>query len=314
MPSYQHFTLTERERLSEKLKEGKSMREISRELNRSVSSISREYARNRNKDGSYHPWRATVLYICRRKQCVRQRRLSDKTVRDFVASGLSQFWSPEIIANRWKMAHPTSSLSHTTIYRSIKHNQMPGFSSKTHLRRRGKRKNPRGYTLHPVHTIHDRPGIIEERKRLGDLEGDTVYGGIAKGCLVTLVDRTSRFLYGALARTRENQVIEEAFKDALGDYEPKSITLDNGSEFAGFSKIAQNHNTTIYFADPHSPWQRGANENINGLIRFFFPKGTNFHDVSDGYLQHVLSLINRRPRKCLGWLSPVEFLQLKCCT
>ena len=314
MLSYQHFTLSERESLSEKRKEGKSLRQIAKELGRSPSSVTREYNRNCNKDGNYHPWRATVLYICRRKQCVRKPRLGNEAVREFVATGLSRFWSPEIIAQRWNKANPTKPLSHTTIYRSLKRKEIPGFSVKIHLRRRGKRKNARGYTINPVHTIHDRPGIIEERKRLGDLEGDTVYGGIAKGCLVTLVDRTSRFLYAALAKTREGHVIEEAFMNALGDYKPKSITLDNGSEFANFSMIEQNHHTTIYFADPHSPWQRGSNENINGLIRFFFPKGTNFHEVSDEHLKYVLAIINNRPRKCLGWLSPVEFLLQFCCT
>ena len=314
MQPYQHFTLTERESLSEKLKEGKSFRQIAKEMGRNVSSISREYNRNRNKDGTYHPWRATVLYMCRRKLCVRQPRLANEKIKSFVISGLKQFWSPEIISERWKMEHPDVTLAPATIYRSLERNQLLGFSKKTHLRRHGRRKNLHGYKIHPVHTIHDRPDLIEKRRRLGDLEGDTVYGGIAKGCLVTLVDRTSRYLYAALSETRGSKVIEDAFKYALRDFKPQSITLDNGSEFAGFLQIEKNHNTTVYFADPHSPWQRGTNENINDLVRFFFPKGTNFHAVSEESLQRVLLLINNRPRKCLGWLSPLEFASNKCCT
>jgi len=314
MQSYQHFTLEERERLQQMLSKGMNQSEIAREIGRNRSSISREVKRNQNKDKSYNSWRATVLYICRRKKSVRKARLSKEDARAFVIAGLKQFWSPEIISERWKMEHPTMPLAHATIYRSLKNKQLPGFTRQTHLRRRGKKKNARGYRISPTHTIHDRPAEIEQRQRLGDLEGDTVYGGIAKGCLVTLVDRTSRFLYASISKTRERGVIEDAFGVALGDYCPKSITLDNGSEFANFRQIEKNHNTTIYFADPHSPWQRGSNENINGLIRFFFPKGTDFLNVMPHELEDVITIINQRPRKCLGWLSPVEFISRKCCT
>ena len=93
-----------------------------------------------------------------------------------------------------------------------------------------------------------------------------------------------------------------------------SLTLDNGSEFADFKKIEENHTTIVYFADPHSPWQRGSNENINGLFRFSYPKGTDFTAVSEEDFNHVIALINDRPRKCLGWLSPNEFISKKCCT
>ena len=315
MQPYQHFTLSERISLAEKLKEGKSFQRIAKDLGRYASSVSREYNRNKNKNGTYHPWRATILYICRRKNCVRKPRLADETARKFVVSGLNKFWSPEIISARWKLQYPEKSLAHTTIYRSVKKKMLPEIAAKTHLRRRGERKNKRNtQSILPVHTIHDRPPKAEARQRLGDLEGDTVYGGIAKGCLVTLVDRTSRYLYAALSPSRDSKIITQKFKAALGDVSPKSITLDNGSEFADFLNIEKNHQTTVFFADPHSPWQRGSNENINGLIRFFYPKGTNFHAVPPGELDHVLSLINNRPRKCLGWLSPIEFVSKKCCT
>jgi IS30 family transposase len=315
MMPYTHFTITERECLAEKLKEGKSLRQIAKELGKDVSSISREYNRNKNKNGAYHPWRATSLYLWRRKKCVRKLRLMDKTVNDFVTKGLEQFWSPEIISARWKMEHPGIPLSFTTIYRSIKSGKLPKFKPKTHLRRHGKRKNKgNSQTIKPIHKIADRPSIIEERTRLGDLEGDTVYGSQGKGCVLTNVDRTSRFLYAQLAKSRHKEVIAEAFEKSLTGVDVKSITLDNGSEFADFPNIEKKLNTTIFFADRHAPWQRGSNENINGLLRFFFPKGTNFHKVSDDELQKAVSIINNRPRKCLGWLSPLEFISSKCCT
>jgi len=315
MQSYHHFTLEERECLLENLKAGKKQSDIAKILGKSRSAVSREIKRNQNKNCSYHPWRATVLYICRRKSSRRRPRLADKTAYDFVTNGLSQFWSPEIICERWKMEHPNEPLCPSTIYRSIKSKQLQGFTPKTHLRRRGKRAgNNFAKAFQPSHTIHDRPSEVEARTRLGDLEGDTVYGGIAKGCLVTLVDRTSRFLYASLTESREKTVVTKAVGEALGHNNPLSITFDNGSEFADYESIEKNHNTTVYFADPHSPWQRGSNENINGLLRFFFPKGTDFHAVSQDELLFTLSLINNRPRKCLGWLSPIEFVSKKCCS
>jgi IS30 family transposase len=314
MQSYQHFTLEERECLSELLKEGKTQQEIADALGRNKSSVSREIKRNHNKDGTYHPWRATVLYIVRRKRCVRRPILRNEEIFRFVSRGLDQYWPPEAISAKWKLAGGAG-LSHSTIYRGIKSNLLPGYAPRTHLRRRGKRKYARGtQTIHPVHTIHDRPEDAELRSRFGDLEGDTVYGAIGKGGLLTLVDRASRYLYTVGIPSRDSAVLKDAFKTALGDVTVNSITLDNGSEFAKFLDIEAQHQTTIYFADPHSPWQRGSNENINGVIRFFFPKGTNFHAVTPDEIQHVATLINNRPRKCLGWLSPVEFVSDKCCT
>jgi IS30 family transposase len=311
MSSYKHFTIEERTKIQESLNKGKKQIEIAKELGRNRSSVSREIKRNSNKDGSYNYWRATVLYICRRKLCVRKLRLKCVKVRTFVSEGLSKYWSPEIITARYKKENPGEKLSHSTLYRAIKNKELPEVTPKTHLRRRGKRKNAHNsQTIKPLHTIHDRPSVVEIRERTGDLEGDTVYGGIAKGCLVTLVDRCSRMLYASRSASRDSNLIVEAFGKALGETKVESITLDNGSEFAKFAEIQKNHHTTVYFADPHSPWQRGSNENINGLIRFFFPKGTNFLDVSHDELDIIVSLINNRPRKCLDWLSPLEFLNV----
>lgn len=311
MQSYHHFTRYERECLEVKLKESKSYRQIAKELGRSPSTISREVKRNWSKKANhYHPVRASILYKCRRKLCVRRLRLlSDKPLREFVIKGLDKYWSPETITVKWKMKKPGQKLSWSTIYRTLRNKKLDGYTCKDHLRRHGKpRSNNYAKTFTPLHTIHDRPKEIEERARIGDLEGDTVYGAIGKGCMITLVDRKSRFLYASLVTSREKEVVSAGISKALAKNQPKSITLDNGSEFADYKIFEKNLNTTVYFADPHSPWQRGSNENINGLIRFFFIKGTDFNKVKDDELNHVLELINTRPRKCLGWLSPVEFL------
>jgi IS30 family transposase len=112
----------------------------------------------------------------------------------------------------------------------------------------------------------------------------------------------------------DSRLIADAIKSALGDAEVNSFTFDNGSEFARHREISAQHNAPVYFADPNAPWQRGSNENINGLIRWFFPKGTDFRKVTKKEVQRVVSLINNRPRKCLGWLSPIEFLSRLRCT
>ena len=315
MQSYKHFTLEERMCLLEKLKEGKSLREIAKEMNKNVSSISREIMRNQNKYGRYDPYWATAIYFSRRKVCIkRPLLLPDTEIYRFVCDGFDKFWSPEIISARWKQLG-NKYLSHTTIYNTMKKGQLVGYSPKTHLRRHGKRRKNRNYaTIKPVHTIHQRPKEAELRIRLGDLEGDTVYGGIGKGVLLTFVDRAARILYATCRPNRSSNTIKKASVDILKEVDVKSITLDNGPEFAEFQEIEKQLKTTIYFADPYSPWQRGSNENMNGLLRFFFPKGTDFRLVSDEKLQYVVDLINNRPRKCLGWLSPLEFISHKCCT
>jgi len=314
MQPYEHFTLAERESLQKLKQAGKSNSEIARVLGKHRSTIGREVKRNSNRDGSYHHWRATVLYICRRKKSVRRLLITIPAIAEFVTRCLDQYWSPEIISKRWKMFGGVG-LSHSTIYRAIKKKQLPNITARSHLRRRGKRKNSHAsQTIKPVHTIHDRPLIVEQRGRLGDLEGDTMYGAIGKGVLLTLVDRQSRLLYSTRIASRDSSLVKDAFNAVLDGINVNSITLDNGSEFAKFSEIESQLNTTIYFADPHSPWQRGSNENINGQLRFFFPKGTDFLKVSDEDLQKVVALINNRPRKCLLWLSPLEFLSFKCCT
>jgi len=312
--SYTHFTPEERKSLQKSYTEGKTIREIAKKLNRNPSSISRELKRNYSQKSIYNWWWAETIYNQRRKKCRRHFRLNESTEKKFVADCLQKFWSPEIIVNCWKLENKPPAFS--TIYKAVRAGLFEEFdvTSFKNLRRRGKRKNTRNsQTIHPEKTIHDRPKIIENRERLGDLEGDTVYGAIGKGAAVTLVDRKSRMLYSKIIASRDSEITENAIYSAVLEQDIKSITFDNGSEFARFKEIEKTLKADIYFADPHSPWQRGSNENINDVFRFFFPKGTNFLEVTDEKLQYVVNLINNRPRKILGWLSPIEFFQ-KCCT
>ena len=319
--SYTHFTLSERFCLQEFLKEGRSFREIAKLMGRSPSTISREVKRNfSRKKKRYNPWRATTLYIIRRRNCVRKPAIKQGTeLYQLIKKCLEQYWSPELIANHCKKNG--YSVSFSTIYTAIKSGLFHSISSKTHLRRRGKKKHAKHgnhATIHPEHTIHDRPSIVAERLRLGDWEGDTVCGAKNKSCLVTQVDRESRLLTAAISPNHTMQEVRRATARAFELLEVSmpihTITLDNGSEFADFKGIEEDLQTTIYFADPHSPWQRGLNENTNDILRFFFPKGTDFSLISEEELLRVVHLINSRPRKCLDYLSPLDFVSKKCCT
>ena len=123
---------------------------------------------------------------------------------------------------------------------------------------------------------------------------------------MTLVDRKTRFLCAGLIHSRSSTETREMIEALLKNMPVKSISLDNGSEFSEFRELEQNLNTEVYFAEPHKPWQRGTNENTNDILRFFFPKGYNFHSLDDEILQNIILSINLRPRKCLGWRSPFE--------
>lgn len=319
--SYTHFTREERESLAQLLSEGKNYSQIARELGRNRSSVSREVKRNfSQKKNRYNPWRATILYIQRRKRCVRKAVVKpDSALYQFIVARLEKAWPPEVIAER--AARQGMPVSCSTIYRMIRKGAFGQFAAQNYLRRRGKRRHSSKTdcaTIHPVHTIHERPAVVETKERFGDWEGDTVYGAIGKGCLVTGVDRKSKLLVAARSPSRKQEDIRDAFRRAFAaieaDIPVETLTLDNGSEFAAFLDIEKDLNTTIYFADPHAPWQRGLNENTNDLLRFFFPKGTNFLLVGDEEVQRVVSLINSRPRKTLDYLSPLEFFSKKCCT
>lgn len=316
--SYTHFTLDERKYLQKLLSEGLSFRKIAAILERSPSSISREVRRNRAKykpratDNKYwyNHWRANNLYIRRRREQNRCALKADTAEWDYIIAGLQKYWSPEEICNRWnKDFTDRKPLCVSTLYRYIESGKFPSITAKQHLRRHGKFMLPRSSnynSIQPDRIIPEWPAEIRNRIRIGDWEGDTVYGGVGKGLLVSLVDRKSRLLRIGLLKSRTAQGTRQVIEKLLKGLPVKSISLDNGSEFSEFRKLEENLNTLVYFAEPHKPWQRGTNENTNDIIRFFFPKGFDFRTVTDEDVQFVEDLINNRPRKCLGWKTPNE--------
>ena len=316
MKSYTYFTLSEREYLQESLEKGKSLRNIAKALGRSPSTISREVKRNWSKKANhYHHWHAQTNYKHRRKACHRKNNLLlNEEMYNFALSGLKQYWSPEIIAGKWNSENELH-FSYSSVYRAVRAGLFPDIKPWTHFRRKAKpySNQKKSYTQYFESSIHDREEVANERSRLGDFEGDTVYGSVGKGYLITAIDRKSRQLVAEIAKDKKKESTNAAFISAFAKAEikvtPLTLTLDNGTEFLAYKDLEKDLGLKVYFADTHSPWQRGSNENVNGLIRFFFPKGTNFNNVTDEQLKVVIDLINNRPRKCLGFLSPNEYLK-----
>lgn len=319
MLSYTHFTLEERKYLQQLLSEGYSFRIIASFLERSPSTISREVKRNRaaykphrKSDNKYwyNHWRAQNLYIRRRREQNRAALQPGSDNWNFVVTHLNLFWSPEEICGRWHMKYPMrKTLCVSSIYRYIRLKKFPKITEKSHLRRRGKlflTRNSNYISIQPDRIIPQWPPEIQARSKIGDWEGDTVYGGVGKGFLVTLVDRKTRFLRMGLLHHRNAEDTRLVIEQLLRGLPVESISLDNGSEFSEFRKLEQNLSTLVYFAEPHKPWQRGTNENTNDIVRFFFPKGFDFRKLTNEQVCYVQNLINNRLRKCLRWKSPAE--------
>ena len=314
MCHYTHFTTEERE-VSRVLKaQNFSIRAIARILNRSASSVSREFHRNSKADGTYSAHHADKLYRSRRKNCGRKPKLKDQILRNYVLAKLILRWTPEQISGRAKLDKEPFSISYSTIYRAIDSGILPRHLKKImRFKWKYKKRNPdekRGKIPDTI-SIHERSKGADNRSRYGHWESDTVLGMRKTGCIATHVERKSGFLIAAKLCDRQDNAFTNATINAFAGIPKKlkkSFTVDNGKEFAAHKQLAAATGMKVYFCDPYSPWQRGTNENTNGLLRQFFPKGTSFADITDEILAEVVALINNRPRKRLGYLSPAEVL------
>ena len=307
-----HLTIQERDRIAQLQFQGALQQEIAEDLGRSPSTISRELQRNRTGRW-YYAGQAQQRAQQRRRQRPLVRKLDDPQINHLVRCGLAQQWSPEQITGRMKQQTPddrTRCVSPQTIYAWIQQDQ-----DREHwescLRRRGKRPRVRK----PVATTGDaariaqRPEVIEQRLRLGDFEGDTVLGPAGTGGVATLVDRRARYAIIVKVHSKQADHVHHKIKQRLlelDDERRHSITFDNGTEFARCRRLEKHLGIQLYFADPGCPYQRGTNENTNGLIRQYFPKGTDFRDVTHAEVRQAEKLINNRPRACLGFRTPNE--------
>lgn len=304
-----HLTKEERDLLAQLLHRGFSQEQMAEALGRHPGTISRELARNR-VGGEYFAAQAQELAERRRRERPLVRKLDDPDLNEVVRCGLVQNWSPEQIAGAQKRAHPQEprrQVSARTIYTWIEHDQHREHW-RSFLRRRGKRpcrrKNP---VPCAAARIRNRPEVIERRLRLGDFEGDTVLGSAGTGGIVTLVCRRSRFTIITKIQSKDADHVHARIKQRLKELaaeQRRSITFDNGTEFARCERLEKHLGLQLYFADPGCPHQRGTNENTNGLIRQYFPKGTDFRMVSHQEAREVENLLNNRPRACLQFETP----------
>ena len=316
--SYKHLSIVEREMILFHLAQGLSLCQIAKLLGRNKSTISRELARN---GGEYLPSKAQARYRRRRKKCRPHKLLENPELFALVKKlFLGCQWSPEQIANRLKLEGYPIQPSYKTIYRAIysgmfdtpeQRRSEGNRGARRKLRHRGKPRRPKGYVSNrgkiPIsHELSERPVEANERVRRGDWEADTIVGCNRKSGLLTLVDRKSRFLLAALLSRLGSKEVKTAMIESLCGEPIHSITPDRGREFQLHGKVTATLGVEFYFPPPHQPWQRGTNENTNGLLREYFPKGYDFSQLSDKDLQKVVDQLNHRPRKCLGYRTPAE--------
>lgn len=311
MSTYHQLTSGERYELSALRKQGLRPAAIARSLGRHRSTVCREIRRNASADGAYRPSVAGEMTRGRRSRSRRNQHFSagDWQV---VVPWLVQDFSPEQISG-WLRRKRELSISHETIYKYIWDDRRRGGTLHRHLRgaRKQRRKRYGQYDsrgrLAGKRPISERPPGAENRSRVGHLEGDTVLG-TDRHCLLTLVDRKTGFTWIGKLRARTVEATNRA-AIALIQAAPRtvrSVTVDNGTEFHGYKDIEAATGTTFYFATPHHSWERGTNENTNGLIRQYAPKRTSLAHLTQGDCDRIAAKLNNRPRKRLGFRTPAE--------
>lgn len=326
--SYLHLSAEERAVLQIETRRGQSLRSISRLLCRSPSTLSRELVRQ--SATSYCAADAARRYKARRQRSVRRRRLTPGTdlfqlVRDHLVLWR---WSPQQIAAKLLIMHPDDSaqrVSHETIYATIYAHPRGGLKKELveALRQgkptRGLRRTTaakRTWVPEELRIVH-RPEDVRQRLIPGHWEGDLIKGAFNRSCVGTLVERKTRFVVlcrmdGCTAAdalegfTRQMKRLPASMRT--------SLTYDRGTELTCYAELMQGLNINVWFADPHAPWQRGSNENTNGLLRQFLPKGADLSTVSQEYLNHIALLMNTRPRETLGWKTPSEAMEHELAT
>ncbi|MCF7805103.1 MAG: IS30 family transposase [Candidatus Marinimicrobia bacterium] len=305
--AYGHLSQNERFMIANLLDYAYPVSEIAQMLRRSPSTISREIRRNRTPDG-YHAGQADAQAQQRRWDAT-SRTISDHQWA-LIEDKIRQDWSPEQI-HGWLDHTGQQPVSHEWIYEYIYRDQTAGGPLHTHLRcQKTQRKRygtygKRGPIPHRV-SISQRPATVDTRERIGDWEGDTILGKGRSQALVSLVDRATRFTLLAKVDRKAADAVQAAIVRLLRPYpaQTHTLTLDNGPEFARHQTMTQKLHMAVYFAHPYSAWERGTNENTNGLVRQYLPKGTAFDDVTDADLDWIMHRLNTRPRKCLDYRTP----------
>ncbi|MDT3723107.1 IS30 family transposase [Pseudomonas oryzihabitans] len=320
---YSHLGPEERAVLQFERDQGTSLRAIGRRLGRSASTLSREV--RRLDDAVYSAHTAAVGYRTRRTRSVRPRRLIEGTwLFQFVHDRLVfDRWSPQQIAATLQVMHPDDAskrVSHETIYAAIYAHPRGGLKQAlVEALRQGKPRRGRPRTTAATRSwvpeelrIAHRPEEVEHRLLPGHWEGDLIKGAFNRSCVGTLVERKTRFVVLCKMDGCTAQAALEGFTRQMAKlpaFMRDSLTYDRGTELTCYKELMRRLNIDIWFADPHAPWQRGSNENTNGLLRQFLPKGVDLSQASQEYLNHVAKLMNGRPRQTLGWATPAAAME-----
>ena len=306
--AYQQLTQDQRYQIYAFLKAGFSHSHIARELGVDPSTICRELKRNRGQRG-YRPKQAQQFAEARRQAKANATRITNETWQ-MVEADLRKDWSPEQVSGTRK-ARGESAPSHERIYQYIYADKQRGGSLYTHLRcqkQRRKRygKYDRRGQLPNRKSIDQRPAIVADKARLGDWEADTIIGKDHQQAIVSLVERQSKLTRLAKVERNTEAAVKQAILALLKPLADSvhTITSDNGREFAAHEAIAEALEAEFYFAHPYHSWERGLNENTNGLVRQYFPKGSDFTAITEQEVQAVAERLNERPRKTLGFQTP----------
>jgi IS30 family transposase len=297
---------------------GDSVTRIARELGWDKSTISRELRRNRDYImGWYWDEQAQRRTDRRRRQASRRYRLKSERIRDYVRKKLEAGWSPELISGRIELDLPGCRISHEAIYQYVYGLDEPERDVFIrHLRRHHRRRRKRGTgkaqrksRIPNRISIEERPAAAASRRQMGHWEGDSLVSSHNTTVLYSLVERKTRLMRLTRIRGRDGKRTAAAIARRLGPLPTsarRTLTLDNGPEHTGHERITETIGTRCYFCDPYSAWQRGTCENRNGLIRYYFPKGTDFARLTQTEIERVEHAINTRPMKCLGFKTPLE--------
>lgn len=319
--NYKHLTEEERYQIDDLLREGFNQAEIASQMGRSPSTLSRELRRNQGERG-WRPGQAQFKALERLniRGANNARKISDEAWRYAKKHLTEDQWSPEQIAGRSKLENQPT-ISHETIYQRILENKRNGGYLYTHLRCKKKRKKrygsarPTRSTIPNRVDIDKRPSIVESRKRIGDWEGDTIIGTHTKGAVIaSMVERKSRYTVLAKSKDKTTTAVLKSINHHMLPVADlvHTITLDNGKEFTLHGMLTTALNANVYFAKPYHSWERGLNENTNGLVRQYFPKKSSFDNITEYGLQRVAKKLNHRPRKCLGYKTPFEIFSKSC--
>jgi len=310
-----HLTVEERYEIWAMMQQGLKQKEIALAIGKDKSVVSRELKRNcDNRNREYRADLAQRKYESRQKNKPKHIRFTEE-VKQYVEECLAKDFSPEQISGR-AVVEGRECVSHERIYQYVWKDKKAGGDLYTHLRHKGRRYRKRGNAKDSRGIIKDRvdisqrPEIVDQKQRLGDLEIDTMIGQNHKGALLTINDRVSSYVIIEKLNGKDAKELALKVIERLSSYKKRihTITSDNGKEFAEHKMISSELKVDFFFAKPYHSWERGANENTNGLIRQYFPKKTSFENLSDQDIKRVEDILNNRPRKKLNFLTPNEFL------